>query len=182
MKYKYIEEKYPVYFVWGKGVDGQVDIATALDDTVATVSQEHAEKLIQDRDDLVRRLCDMAQAFDRSSPEEFKKFWYGPCLAQAEPVTLTRPECLDFAMDFLGGPEETEVRRYVEALEARPTIEPVPVSERPWERERWLDAEGRCWMGHPGDAEFIPSWRLCRPEDAPSMTRTLPYWALPLPC
>jgi len=67
-------------------------------------------------------------------------------------------------------------------LVARPTIQPVPVSERPWEREGWLDAEGRCWMGHPGDAEFIPSWRLCRPEDAPSMTRSPPHWALPLPC
>jgi len=40
-------------------------------------------------------------------------------LAQPEPVALTRPECFDFAMDFLGDPEETEVRRYVEALEAR---------------------------------------------------------------
>jgi hypothetical protein len=59
--------------------------------------------------------------------------------------------------------------------------QPVPVSERPWEREDWCDAEGRCWMGDPGDAEFIPSWRLCRPEDAPSMTCSLPYWALPVP-
>jgi len=86
MKDKYIEEKYPVYFVWGERVDGHVDIATTSDDTIATVSQEHAEKLIQDRNDLVRRLCDMAQAFDRSSPEEFNKFWYGSCLAQPEPV------------------------------------------------------------------------------------------------
>jgi hypothetical protein len=92
MKDKYIEEEYPVYFVWGKRVDGRVDIATTSDDTVATVSQEHAEKLIQDRNDLVRRLCDMAQAFDRSSPEEFKKFWYGSCLAQPEPAELTDEE------------------------------------------------------------------------------------------
>jgi hypothetical protein len=62
-----------------------------------------------------------------------------------------------------------------------PTIQPVPVSERPWEREGWCDVEGRCWMGHPGDAEFIPSWRLCRPEDAPSMTCSLPHYALPTP-
>jgi hypothetical protein len=30
-----------------------------------------------------------------------------------------RPECFDFAMDFLGGPEDDEVIAYVEALEAR---------------------------------------------------------------
>lgn len=64
---------------------------------------------------------------------------------------------------------------------ARPTIQPVPVSERPWERKGWYDAEGQCWMGHPGGAGFIPSWRLCRPEDAPSMTCSLPHNALPTP-
>jgi hypothetical protein len=62
-----------------------------------------------------------------------------------------------------------------------PAIEPVPVSERPWEREGWCDAEGQCWMGHPGGAGFIPSWRLCRPEDAPSMTCSLPHNDLPTP-
>ena len=71
--------------------------------------------------------------------------------------------------------------RAVLARWGAPAIEPVPVSERPWQREGWLDAEGSCWMGDPGDAEFIPSWRLCRPEDAPSMTCSLPYWALPMP-
>jgi hypothetical protein len=28
-----------------------------------------------------------------------------------------RPECFEFAMDFLGGPEDEEVRAYVDALE-----------------------------------------------------------------
>ena len=58
-------------------------------------------------------------------------------LAQPEPVALTRPECFDFAMDFLGDPEETEVRRYVEALEARTTIQPVADGEVA-ELVRWL--------------------------------------------
>lgn len=30
---------------------------------------------------------------------------------------MERPDCWDFAMDFLGDPEATEVQRYVEALE-----------------------------------------------------------------
>jgi hypothetical protein len=62
-----------------------------------------------------------------------------------------------------------------------PAIQPVPVSERPWEREGWCDAEGQCWMGDPGGAGFIPSWRLCRPGDARSMTYSLPHHALPTP-
>ena len=29
-----------------------------------------------------------------------------------------RPDCFEFAMDFLGGPENEQVRAYVDALEA----------------------------------------------------------------
>jgi hypothetical protein len=77
-------------------------------------------------------------------------------------------------------PEITDTIR--KALEqARPTVGPMPVTERPWEREGWCDAECQCWMGDPGGAGFIPSWRLCRPEDAPSMTCSLPHHALPTP-
>lgn len=36
---------------------------------------------------------------------------------------------------------------------------PVPVAERPWEREGWCDAEGRCWWGriegNPGNPEWF---------------------------
>lgn len=32
---------------------------------------------------------------------------------------MERPECYDFGMDFLGDPEETEIRIYVEWLEKR---------------------------------------------------------------
>lgn len=41
--------------------------------------------------------------------------------AQAQPSDLerpVRPDCFDFAMDFLGGPEDLEVIAYVEKLEA----------------------------------------------------------------
>jgi hypothetical protein len=37
---------------------------------------------------------------------------------EPEPVVLTRPDCFDFAMDFLGGKEEAEVRNYIERLES----------------------------------------------------------------
>ena len=48
-------------------------------------------------------------------------------LAHPTQAAPPRPECFDFAMDFLGGSEETEVRRYVEALEARSAIQPLPM-------------------------------------------------------
>ena len=58
----------------------------------------------------------------------------------------------------------------------RPSINPVPVSERPWEREGWCDAEGRCWwFNHAG----IPEWQLA--SDGPYGDFSLPHHALPLP-
>ena len=32
---------------------------------------------------------------------------------------MQRPECFDFAMDFLGQPEELEIMEYIEYLEAK---------------------------------------------------------------
>ena len=38
-----------------------------------------------------------------------------------------RPDCFDFAMDFLGDPEASEILAYVEKLEARAALaEPEP--------------------------------------------------------
>ena len=103
-------------------------------------------------------------------------------LAQPAPV-LTRPKCFGFAMSFLGDPEETEVRRYVEALEARSTINPVPVSERlPGPED--CDSEGRCWMFDPCDRGWW-AYRSALPSDEelgqPPWTHWLPHWAMPAP-
>ncbi len=62
----------------------------------------------------------------------------------------------------------------------RPAVEPVPVSERPWERDGWCDKEGMCWMGDAGGCGFVPSWRLCKPSDS-CLAWSLPHWALPVP-
>ena len=78
-------------------------------------------------------------------------------------------------------PEDAQVIEPTERTILVPARTPVPVSERPWEREGWCDEQGQCWMGDPGGGGFIPSWRLCRPEDAPSMKVSLPFNALPLP-
>jgi hypothetical protein len=82
-------------------------------------------------------------------------------LDKPEPVAPTRPDCFDFAMDFVGDPEETEVRRYVEALEARPTIQPEPVA--PTDEELEGLAEVMNVSGNP----------------VPAMRRALELWGTP---
>jgi hypothetical protein len=74
---------------------------------------------------------------------------------------------------------------------ARPTIQPVPVAERPWEREGWCDAEGRCWLHRPAEIPCrlangtLYRWVLdtpCRDEEEPVHdTHSLPHHALPIP-
>jgi hypothetical protein len=71
----------------------------------------------------------------------------------------------------------------------RPTIEPVPVAEQPWEREGWCDAERKCWWLNPCGDEVggtVPSWVL---DGIPAIkeirfygyTHSLPHHALPVP-
>lgn len=88
----------------------------------------------------------------------------------------------DAAFDLNGSdPAKSMLTRAADLLEHHPAPVPVALSERPWEREGWCDEQGQCWMGDPGGGGFIPSWRLCRPEDAPRMRVSLPFHALPLP-
>jgi hypothetical protein len=77
---------------------------------------------------------------------------------------------------------------------------PVPVAERPWEREGWCDAEGRCWLLATEDE--YPQWRLHSVEghqpggsmiwvpvdsttgamvDTFYASHCLPHWAIPQP-
>jgi hypothetical protein len=59
---------------------------------------------------------------------------------------------------------------------------PIPVAERPWEREGFCDAEGRCWFSPWHQQGYAPNWRLIEPylrhfSDAWG----LPAHALPTP-
>jgi hypothetical protein len=107
-------------------------------------------------------------------------------LAQPEPEGPTEHYIAELAEDIewkqLPQDEATrssfllEFARAVIARCARPAIQPVAVAERPWEREGWCDAEGRCWwFNHAG----IPEWQLA--SDGPYGDFSLPHHALPLP-
>jgi hypothetical protein len=57
----------------------------------------------------------------------------------------------------------------------------VHVDQAPWEFDpSWLDSEGQCWLGD-ASTSYTPSWRFCRPLDAPRCLWTLPHWAIRLP-
>jgi hypothetical protein len=111
-------------------------------------------------------------------------------LAQPEPVapTLAHEAYVAFVQICKGNSDdagtyeadEELVRRALKRLDDleqhHPTIAPIPVSERPWEREGFCDAHGTCWMWHPINFHYC----LCRPD--PSVhTHSLPADALPLP-
>ena len=59
-------------------------------------------------------------------------------------VALRRPECFEFALDFLSEPEEPVIRAYVEALEARVAAleaQPEPVGPTLKEISDWIISE-----------------------------------------
>ena len=77
-------------------------------------------------------------------------------------------------------PEITDTIR--KALEqAHPAIQPVPVSERPWEREGWCNDKGECWHWDSG----AERWELIGPIENyysfDTWSHSLPHHALPTP-
>ena len=83
---------------------------------------------------------------------------------------------------------------WARAQAARPAIQPVPESERPWERPGWRDREGRCWVGYPAEwdpagyyascSEWVltdPTYICSRKDDCAEFAVVLPHWSLPLP-
>ena len=129
-------------------------------------------------------------------------------LAQPEPEGPTFIEVMQLADDFFtfrgnshgGAFFATEITAKTDpgqALEqfahavltrwGRLSIEPVPVSERPWKREGWCDADGRCWWGRPSDELCNSDWFLAtRAEveefcDCSPPVVSLPHHALPVP-
>jgi hypothetical protein len=94
---------------------------------------------------------------------------------EPEPAGPTSDDLRTMAAEFAARTPE-EFALAVLARWGRPTTQPTPVSERPWERDGWCDAQGTCWMWHPINFHYC----LCRPD--PSVhTHSLPHWVLPLP-
>ena len=132
--------------------------------------RDHAYVLNPSAERKARRICDLLERL--ASPACLVLDPSPEVLAALKAAGPGRIELL---------PEDAQVIEPTERTILVPVPVPVPVSERPWDREGWCDEQGQCWMGDPGGGGFIPSWRLCRPEDAPNMKVSLPFNALPLP-
>jgi hypothetical protein len=107
-------------------------------------------------------------------------------LAQPEPEGVADEEIEREALKNADSDDEYRAFKsgafFVQERISRPTIEPVPVSERPWEREGWCDAEGRCWFLFEGSSLLKPCWVLGEPgEGILTHSFSLPCNALPLP-
>jgi len=77
MRQKYIEERFPRYFVFGTSADGMVDVSSTTIDPVATVSAKQAEVLIEERKKAVNMIVRLALALDDVAPELLYELWYG---------------------------------------------------------------------------------------------------------
>jgi len=90
MRGNYFERHWRRYFVFGcqtKLADcGSIvlmaDISDGENDTVATMTYEHAQTVIAQRDQLVDTLCRMAAAFESSDPTRFEAFMTAEQLAR----------------------------------------------------------------------------------------------------
>jgi hypothetical protein len=102
-----------------------------------------------------------------------------PCLLL---TAIARPDCFEFAMDFLGGTEEAEVRNYIERLEsaALAQSEPAPTA---WMYQSEPDFDGKHWHENwkttldeklarymAGKKEPIPLWCSPTPQPEPAPT------------
>jgi hypothetical protein len=107
-------------------------------------------------------------------------------LAQPEPVAPTDEALLasvrhlygDQAAADMGAEDDLRTARAVLARWCRPAIQPVPVTERPWEREGWCNEAGWCWGFDADDTD--PCWIFDKPETCICWTHCLPAHALPI--
>ena len=84
---------------------------------------------------------------------------------------------------LLGGEQDESALRWLaEYLRVNATLSPVPVVERPWERQGWCDAEGKCWVWNAGNCcwwEWVDSRMIDFSHEG--YTHSLPHDALPVP-
>jgi hypothetical protein len=107
-----------------------------------------------------------------------------PDTVRIDPQWLTRAATLLQQQQHLLGLACQELGNFMEQQPSKPApvvVVPVPVSERPWERDGWCDEQGYCWFFSPR----FNTWSWERPPFA--LTRgvgrllSCPFHAIPLP-
>ena len=80
------------------------------------------------------------------------------------------------------GTADPTITRAADLLQRLSPPQPVPVSERPWEREGWCDKRGMCWAWNWGICnwwEWVDSKLIS--YSSGDYTHCLPAHALPIP-
>ena len=128
-----------------------------------------------EEDSLIQRArALLAQPVAEGPSDEEIEEWADAC--SEAPLEEMDPEVHGWRRCFTAK-EFSETIRAVLARWGHPTPQPVPTSERPWERDGWCDAEGRCY-GWDGDYW----WMVSNPGAADeTITHWLPANALPIP-
>jgi hypothetical protein len=94
------------------------------------------------------------------------------------------PECVRELREELARVSARAVwdRAVIDRLAQGAAVQPVPVSERPWERPGWLNKNGLCWFGSARECAIHAAWSMRRPIQRISHQRwCAPWWALPVP-
>lgn len=73
---KFVEEKYPYWFVLGHSPDGNVWVCDGTNDVV-NVERDVAEALVEDRNRVINLLVELAVALDLADHEKFTEIYYG---------------------------------------------------------------------------------------------------------
>ena len=100
-----------------------------------------------------------------------------------ELVAWLREEATDWAN--MGQSKESAMLTRAADLLQHQHPQPVAVSERPWERDGWCDADGKCWLETvtliPDHAVWIKTWPAWVEKFSRCYVRSLPANPLPTP-
>ncbi len=75
MKYKYYQERFKAYIVFGEDGD-LVDLADSEGDVVTKIKRSEAERIIKDRDELFEMLIKLGDALEEINPGKFNEIWH----------------------------------------------------------------------------------------------------------
>ena len=80
MKRKYVESRFPNYFIFGKHPDGRVGVVANVESSSALdilLRKEQADLLCKERNEVLDMLIKLIEKLDEIAPQEFHKLWYG---------------------------------------------------------------------------------------------------------
>lgn len=154
---------------------------------------KHDDVIVQETRDMVGRI---SKKIVETQDDQVRKALISLGWTPPSEKRLMEPQPAPVAWMYLGEPDfdgtawrenwQVTTSRQVATFKAQPNqpvplvpaVQPVSVSERPWERAGWCDEQGRCWALN----EHLPAWEFHDCADSRKWADLfLPAHALPLP-